>query len=86
MSDTIPMLQALIATHPDLELIERRIWEAWDRDEIGSSPCVTLLGQLRERRQRMADERRLLAEEFDRVEPAAEGVEAPEETEGRDGW
>ena len=77
-SDTLPLLQALLATHPDLDLIERRIWEAWDRDEIGSSPCVTLLGKLRERRQRVAEERRRLAEEFDRAEPAAEGVEAPD--------
>ena len=85
-SDTLTLLESLIACHPDLELIERRIWEAWERDEIGSSPCVTLLVKLRERRQRVAEERRRLAEEFDAVEPAAEGVEAPDEHGGRDGW
>ena len=78
-SDTFPLLESLIACHPDLELIDRRIWEAWDRDEIGSSQCVTLLGKLRQRRQTEAEKRRRLAEEFDAVEPAAEGVEAPEE-------
>ena len=82
--ETLPLLESLIACHPDLELIDRRIWEAWDRDEIGSSQCVTLLGKLRQRRQADAEERRRLEDEFDAVEPAPEGVEAPEE--GADGW
>lgn len=84
MNDTHHQLEALIACHADLDHVERRIWQAWDADEIGSSACVTLLGKLRERRQADAEERRRLAEEFDRAVPAAEGVEAPEEWGGHE--
>lgn len=56
--DTCHQLEALVECHGDLGLVERRIWEAWDRDEIGSPVCLTLLGKLRERRKTEAEERR----------------------------
>lgn len=48
-------------------------------DELGGRTAFELLQQLAARRLALAEERRRLAEEFDRVVPAAEGVEAPEE-------
>lgn len=85
-------LEALIEVAADMDDVQRRIWQAWERDQIGSAACMSLLGKVRERRQADAAERRRLAEEFDRAVPAAEGVEAPEERgdaweeDARDGW
>ena len=84
-TDTLPLLHSLLTTHPDLEHVSRSIWAAWERDEIGSPQCRQLLSELRARRVREAEERRRLADEFERTAPAPEGVEAPDHGDAWEG-
>ena len=83
---TFAQLEALVACHADPDRAEALVWQHWEAGDIGSAQCRQLISASKERRRKLAEERRRLAEEFERTEPAPEGVEAPEETEGTDGW
>lgn len=89
MDDDLP---TLIATTQDPDAAAAEVRKALDADRIGYLEAKQLLVAVRKRRQALAEERRRLADEFDRTVPAAEGVEAPyvperdEDGNWRDGW